>query len=57
MNDIIFAVLYTLVVFSVSMFYFFHGKREGYHEVLSVLHEQDPQAFQKLRDRLKEMIV
>jgi len=54
MENIGFAVCYTLLMMAVSAYYYFRGKRAGIAEACMVFKAKEPKAFISMKNRLAE---
>jgi hypothetical protein len=54
MENLYFAVGYTIVIVVVAFFYYNQGKLSGIEEACTVFREKEPDAFKRMRNSLKE---
>lgn len=56
MENFYFALGYTFIVMVTAFFYFNYGKKQGIEEACMVFKDKEPEAFTRMRARLRQEI-
>ena len=56
MDNLTSAVLYTLLIAVVAVYYWFEGRKRGVQETLMVFNEHEPAALKRMQTKLREML-
>lgn len=56
MDNITSALLYTLLILAVAIYYWFEGHKKGVQETLIVFKEHEPEALKRIQTKLREML-
>ena len=56
MDNLISALLYTLLLAAVAFYYWLEGHKKGVHETLIVFRDHEPDALKRVQIKLREML-
>ena len=56
MDNLIFALSYTVLTAIISYYYWVEGNKRGISETVNVIMQYEPEALMRIRPQLKEML-
>jgi hypothetical protein len=56
MENLIFAISYTLVVAIVAYYYWLEGNKRGVREAIGIIMQYEPEALMRISPKLREML-